>query len=442
MEASEVNIGEDKLTAIEGFLDDFEKLLKDRKANLGLAAPVKQYLLKEAIKQARLEGQIYELRIENRRVNQLLEINISQNTNNQDDSVALLHARLEGQIDILREENRRLSEELEEAKQEITKLKAENIRIENEVKELTPVEKARLEAEIEGLKIANTKIRAENEAVKTYASVTATAMPQTTKTVKAIETKMQKVKDTNLIFIKPTNNQNTKQVEEALIKTINPKEDKVKIKGIRKTPNTVIIETASKEDSEKIKQKAATIEDIRCEDSRKRRPMVVVYQVPTSMEDKEFMDQLYQINLCEDMTMEEFKKEAVIKFKTGRRDRRSANNIIEVSPRLWHLLLHKDRVYIQFESLKVKDFVRVARCYTCHDLGHSSRQCKLREPVCYKCAKPGHIQADCKNEQVGCIPCNYRKKKCNKAGGADCPTYKHFYSRQIETTDYDHKHHG
>lgn len=439
---SNSSVTEDKLAEIDAFIEEFTEALKNKKANLSLTVPVKNRLIQAALTESRLEGQVHELRRENSRLNQRIEMATVQLSRQEGDSTESLKIeRLEGQIDILRDENNKLSVEAESLKLDVFRLEVENKKLREELKEktLSGEEKVKLQAEIEGLKIANTKIRVENETVKSYASV---ATPTARKATKAIETKLQNVKEANLLFIKPTNNQGTNEVKEAIIKSINPKEDKVKIKGIRKTQNTVIVETATKEDSEKIKQKAAQIQNIKCEESKKRRPAVIIYQVPTSIPDDEFMEQLYSINLSEEMTIEEFKEEAALKFKTGRKDSRKTNHVLEVSPRLWYSLLQKERVYIEFESLRVKDFVRVPRCFTCHDLGHTSGQCKKKEQVCYRCGKTGHIQTACNNQKAGCIPCSYRRLDCDKAGGPECPTYKHFHRRATDNTDYDFTHHG
>lgn len=440
---SDSSVTEDKLVEIDAFIEELTNELKTKRANLGLTVPVKNRLIQAALTQSRLEGQVHELRLENKRLNQRIEMATVQLTKQEVESTDSLKVeRLEGQLDLMRDENNKLSVEVESLKLDVFKLNVENKKLKEELeaKTLSGEEKAKLQAEIEGLKIANTKIRVENETVKSFANVV--AAPTASKATKAIETKLQKVKEANLLFIKPTNNQGTNEVKEAIIRSINPKEDKLKIKGIRKTQNTVIVETATKEDTEKIKQKAAQIQNIKCEESKKRRPTVIIYQVPTSIPDEEFMDQLYSINLSEELTIEEFKQEAALKFKTGRRDSRKANHVLEVSPRLWYSLLQKERVYVEYESLRVKDFVRVPRCFTCHDLGHTSGQCKKKEEVCYRCGKTGHIQSACKNKKEGCIPCSYRKIDCDKAGGPDCPTYKHFHRRVTDNTDYDYIHHG
>lgn len=153
------------------------------------------------------------------------------------------------------------------------------------------------------------------------------------------------------------------------------------------------------------------------------------------------MADLYAINLSEEMSETDFKKEVAIKFRTGPRNKNIHNKILAVSPRVHHLLTKNDRVYIKYESLRVKDFIKVTWCAKCNDLGHSAKKC-FRDEVCHNCGKKGHTKNNCKEEAIGCMPCKYRNGTCNKAGRRECPTHKQLYTRQVENTDYDYQGNG
>lgn len=435
--ANQSSVKEDKLEAIETFIEEYERELKAKKANLGLSVPVKQYLLKAAMYESRLEGQIYELRNENKRLLQQVEMaQVQISRHDLDSAESLQLSRLEGQIDIFKDENNKLSVEVETLKLDNFSLKMENKNLKEQVELLRTGSQQEADAKLQAeLKTIREEIRATQNQTS-YAMIAST--PVSNKQPTAVETRLQRAKEkqTNVLFFKSTEKKGSKEVKEVITKIINPREDKVKIKAIRTTPNTVIVETATRADAAKIAEKTATLTNITCEETRKRRPMVIVYQVPTSITDNDFLEQLHQINLSDTLTKEDFKKEVALKFKTGRKDSNKANNVLEVSPRIWCTLVKNERIYIDFESLRVRDFTRVSRCYTCHDLGHSTKQCRLKEPVCYKCAKTGHLQAACKEKEIGCIPCMYRKRTCNKAGGPECPTHKQLLDKLLNNTDY------
>lgn len=433
----------EKLAAIDTFIEEMTEEYRQKKVNLGLLQPIKKYLLEAAMTECMLEGQIKELRSENHRLGREIDqmkVQVLAQTESGASEETQKQLRLEGQIEVLKGENSRLQLELENIKLDAIKLQFENEKLMEELAELkTDSEneegtKAKLEAELRVIKEENAIIRSQ----KATSYAMAAALPAAPKQLTIIETKLAKAKEkqANVLFFKSTDKKPSKEVRDAITKTINPREDKVKIKAIRTTQSTVIVETATKEDAAKIAQKTSTLQNITCEETRKRRPMVIVYQVPNSISDEDFLDQLFEINLREVATKEEFNKEVSLKFKTGRKNARTSNNVLEVSPRLWCQLLKSERIYIDFESLRVKDFARISRCYTCHDLGHSTKQCKLQDAVCYKCGKPGHLQANCKEDPIGCIPCKYRKRTCNKAGGPDCPTHKQLLNKLLANTDY------
>lgn len=312
---SDSSVTEDKLAAIETFIEAFEKELKVKKANLGLVIPVRNQLIQAALVESKLEGQVHELRLENKRLNQRIEMAQMQIARQDLDSAeALKLERLEGQIDILRDENNKLSVEAESLKLDVYKLTQENTKLKEALNKQETENnedeghKAKLEAEIRILKEENQLIKMNNTQKLSYA--VAASVPIVQKPPTVIETRIARAKEkqANVLFFKSTEKKSSKEVKEAITKTINPREDKVKIKAIRTTPNTVIVETATKEDANKIAQKTATLQNITCEESRKRRPMVIVYQVPTSLKDEEFLDNLYDMNLSDTISEVEFKR--------------------------------------------------------------------------------------------------------------------------------------
>ena len=55
------------------------------------------------------------------------------------------------------------------------------------------------------------------------------------------------------------------------------------------------------------------------------------------------------------------------------------NCVIEIFLRGRRYLLGCGRVYLGWTSCKVKDFVRVTRCYVCRRYGHTSKFCKSQK---------------------------------------------------------------
>lgn len=403
-----------KLKAADDILRDIRNFLREKKAGSIIDPNIRNKVMALAFAQAKLEGQTDQLREENARLRMELK-----EVHHPDADLKLRMARLQGQNDELRAENARLRGELASASYPGA---AEKIK--------------QLEEDITKLREENTKLKTEKSVLPSYAAIAAAPTISKQKTQLQATIEKAKAKQSTVLFFKSTTNQDTKTVRDEITKSINPRADKIKIKDIRSTPNTVIIETESQDDIVKIKNKAANFTDIKCEEPRKSRPLMAVYNVKDHISDQNFLDEMYDINLSDKITPEEFKQEVTIKFKTGPKSRNYFNNILEVSPRVYHLLAKKERIYIKFECLRIKDFIRVPWCAKCNDLGHSAKKCK-REEVCHRCGQKGHDKTNCRGEAIGCMPCHYRKRTCNKAGGPECPTHKQLYTRQVENTDYD-----
>lgn len=406
------------MVIIDSIMGKVEKELKTKHVGKDLINVIRNELFPMAFYQSNLEGQITVLEKENNKLKQQVEVLNGLNASSNVESIeALRQSRLEGQIDILKEENERLRQDLaismspdaryriEELKKEVEKLKEEN----------------------EKLRITESKPTA-----PTYAAIVGGNKSNTQYKVEQI-----KEKQATTLFYRSTNRQDTKTVRDVITKNINPRVDKVKIKSIRTTPSVVIVETETQDDCKKLMDKAPNLQDIICEGPRKRRPLLAVYSVPTTLSDEDFLGELYDLNLSEHLNEEDFQEEVKLRFKTGPKGKDRQNFIIEVSPRVRNLLLRQERTYISFHALKTADYTNVAKCYNCCDLGHPTKFCPETDSVCINCGQKGHKKKDCQNERkIGCIPCKIRGRECEKAGGTDCATYKILYARQIQKIDF------
>lgn len=418
-EDSNQELMEKKAAKVEEILQEMQAEFKNKKQATTIPQGVRNKILALALGQATAEGRCEELRQQIKELKSQLEsakINASEYP---DASLKLNESRLKGQNEILTEQNARLRKQLAEANDPHA---AEKILL--------------LQEEVQKLREENAMLKAANSNTPTYAAMAAAAAPATTKMTK-LQTNIEKAKtkQSSVLFFKPTNQQNTNEVRTTITKNINPSEDKIKIKQIRTTPNTVIVETESQADAKKILERAATLKDIKCEEPRKSRPLFAIYQVDRTLTDEEFLRALHAINLSDALTKEEFDQEVKLLFKTGPRNKPRVNNIIEVSPRVYHLLTKCERVFINFEALRIKEFIKVSWCSKCCDLGHTAARC-TRKAVCHKCANEGHNKEGCQGQAVGCLPCKYRNRQCDKAGGQECPTYKLLFARQVNNTDY------
>ena len=219
---------------------------------------------------------------------------------------------------------------------------------------------------------------------------------------------------------------------------VNPVRDKIKIRNFRSTEKLLIVETDTVEDAEKLcKLDSLLKENITVEPPRKKNPLMIIYDLPSSKTNEEITKTLYHQNFEECMNMDEFNNKFKLRFKTGPREREIVHHVAEVSSDLRKIIMKKSRIYHQFTSHNVRDFIVVPRCLKCQDLGHVRKYCRAEKEVCMHCGEHDHVKSDCdkKNQPPTCVPCQIRKKKCTP-GGKDCPSFKIMWERHVSRIDY------
>lgn len=239
------------------------------------------------------------------------------------------------------------------------------------------------------------------------------------------------------LFISSNKGENVKNMQKKFTTTINPVKDGIKIRNMRATNKMLIIETETKEDLEKIVKNKKLAEDLKMEPPKKRRPLMVFYDIQTSADNDYIQNAIYEQNLKDQITREEFNEGFTLRFKTGPKDKPTVHHVAEVHPRIRHLLLQQYRTYVGFNAIRAKDYLVVPRCIKCQDIGHVAKHCKAEENTCSHCGEQGHNKNECpkKDQPPVCIPCKNRKKEC-KEKGKDCKTYIMMMERLIQKTDY------
>ena len=299
------------------------------------------------------------------------------------------------------------------------------------------INQAKLEGKINALENENKRLRQEMKEVphpvKSFAETVEEMKMAMNPKIKQIEDNKDKFKHT--LFIKGKNNENIKDVQKQFTKFVKPTKEKIKIKSIRTTPTVVIVETESEEDVKKIMENREIKTKLVCEKQKKKRPLLILYNVPSTYSDQDISETIYEQNFEDRMDVNEFKEQFKLRFKTGPREKPTVHHVVEVSPDLRKEILTKQRLYLHFQSIAVKDFLTVPKCRRCHDLGHVMKYCSAEEEKCDRCGG-NHKNTLCREEHEICIPCKFRKKKCTAANTKECATYQMLMNRLIQKTDY------
>lgn len=269
----------------------------------------------------------------------------------------------------------------------------------------------------------------------TYASVAAVAAPKPSHEQHIEQVAANK---NHVVFITSKTNEQPRSLQEKLRKIINPIEDRIKIKNIKTTPRSVIIETDTEEDIKKIQKKTENNAEIKVELPKKKRPLLILYDVPTTLTSEEITNLAYHQNFYEEMNLEQFKTKFLPRFKTGPKEKATVNHVVEVDPTLRRQILQKRYLYLSYTATTPKDFLTIARCARCQDLGHVAKFCRQEKSTCGHCGEEDHMKANCAkiNQAPVCIPCKLRGKCCNQQNSKDCPTYRMLLNRHIQRIDY------
>ena len=286
----------------------------------------------------------------------------------------------------------------------------------------------------------NTKLKAENRVLRevkprSYASITQTAAAAPRQLPQVIQ--KQRVDKKHTVFISSSEGKDAKEIQKILTTSVNPVTDRIKIRNMRTVNKLLIVETGSQGDVEKLQGHKKLEElNIKVELPRKRKPLVIFYDVPSVLTDAEFRDGVFAQNLEGEISQEDFARNFKPKFRSGPRGRATVHHVCEVSPELRKLLIGRGRTYVGFTSHPTKDYAVVPRCLTCQDLGHVKKYCQ-KAAVCAHCGEIGHMKSDCQKKDAPaiCRPCSLRGRTCN-ADLKVCPTHKILLDRLVARTDY------
>ena len=293
-------------------------------------------------------------------------------------------------------------------------------------------------AKLEGQLLERRLETRETARAKTFADVAAAPRPKIGKK----EVVPKSIEKTVLVYPTDETKEDSDEVKRSIKEIIKPKEDGWQIRAMRKVrKGGVAVEAGSVKTITKIKEVVSTKPNIKCVEPSRRQPMVQIYDVDNDLTEEELKKCLYKQNL-EDAGISEkqVRDEVKFRFKTGRRSEDICNWVVECPPKIRDELISRQRIYIDFASCRVADYLAVARCYMCQEYGHTQRFCTGKgKQICSHCGQEGHAFRDCeKREQAPvCVVCKAAKKPANhRCGTRECPIYLRALMRKVAMTNY------
>lgn len=210
------------------------------------------------------------------------------------------------------------------------------------------------------------------------------------------------------LIIKPKQaGQDSEATKNAVIKKINPTDISAEVKRCKQAGNgSVVIECSDKESLQKMQTKAlaelsdqytVAIPKIIC-------PKIIIVGVENKYVDDEadFVRRVKNQGSLQTLENVEIKfiKKFVPKGKTYH------NVILELSPDAFQCLVKNKRVFFDWDSYAVYEYIGVLRCYKCWKYGHKAVNCQQNNIICPLCNQ-NHKSEECTSNVKECINCKF-----------------------------------
>lgn len=177
-------------------------------------------------------------------------------------------------------------------------------------------------------------------------------------------------------------------------------------------------------------------------------PRIIIFDVPKILQEDELISQLLNKNCANVGPINELKSEIKtlfrVKAKQGSnnaKDNSSKNHIVlSVSGRICRALVGIGRVFVDFNSFRVQEFVSITRCFRCQGFGHTSTVCRRDKVICSYCGGEGHNHKDCQNKSGApcCFNCKLKKNDSgHEASQKTCPEYLRNLEMYKKKINYD-----
>lgn len=229
------------------------------------------------------------------------------------------------------------------------------------------------------------------------------------------------------------------ETKKRIVELIKPREVSLQVRSIRPiSKGGVLVEAASSQAAGKIFENQA-MKDGGFQVARPKvaLPKVMIYDVPSDISEDEVRNCLRSQNPILRPSDETIQAGLRLVKRMPVRDRSVEHWVLECNPAVRDWLMSEGRVYIDWSSCRVKDFLNVTRCYNCQGYGHSSKFCRGKR-TCAHCVGD-HDRKDCpsKEKNFPCPACaKVNRKEQHYVNDTMCPVYRRAAEDSVRRTDY------
>lgn len=249
-----------------------------------------------------------------------------------------------------------------------------------------------------------------------------------------------------VVIIKPKNLDSSEKEASNIIKTKLakgiPRESNIKVKNMKNVKDGgILIVLNSEEDKKKIlDSNVIKSGQFKVSEPHNKQPKIIIYDVPSYVKEKEIPEIVFCKNSdCINLEKSEFIDGFKPVFKVGPKGQETVHWVILCSPKVRKCVINSNRLFIEWASCRVKDYVAAPRCYKCQNYGHVTKYCRNEANICAYCSASGHDIKQC-NKKDGRPACSNCKKTGinfeHKANDPNCPCHLKALQLEISKTDY------
>lgn len=206
----------------------------------------------------------------------------------------------------------------------------------------------------------------------------------------------------------------------------------------------VEFDTAQQRDAALLKIRE--VPSLKAEESKRRRPQVILKGVCKETEVDDAVTLLFDQN----PTLKDAGSPSDALFRFNRRNRKDSlfNMVFEVTPALRLKMLEIGRLNYEHQRLRVHDYSPFVQCYKCLQFGHVQSRCPTESSRCSHCASDAHNVSACPDaqnaEKLKCFNCREYNGKTHKktpdahsaTSAKDCPRIKSMMERIASRIDF------
>lgn len=210
------------------------------------------------------------------------------------------------------------------------------------------------------------------------------------------------------LIIRPKNiNQDSATTKSVVEQKIKPSEVSAAVNKVKTIgQGSVIIECNDPESLKKLENKAISelSSNYNVEILKPMNPKIIVVGVKDKYvaTEERFIETVKKQNCLDNVGSKDIK---FIKKYVSKKSHLH-NIILEVTPEIFKCLISCKKLFCDWDSFPIYEYIGVLRCYKCWNYGHRAAHCRKERVVCPLCNE-NHKSEDCKSDSKECTNCKY-----------------------------------